>query len=159
MKHAALSLILFCAPALAAQEKPPVENRAEQPAGAQEYTRATPAPRLGHPLDPADVDVLTGRTKAPSSTGYRLDPLSYAYGSYAGYSTNVAPGRGPRFAGFGQARTPFVPSLFGGTRSGSFFLLGNSPFFAPPFFFFGTRSGTGNSSLFGPSRSGFFFRR
>jgi hypothetical protein len=154
MKHAALSLILFCAPA---QEKPPVENRAEQPAGAQEYTRATPAPQLGHPLDPADVDVLTGRTKAPASTSCRLDPLSYAYGSYGGYSTNVAPVRGPRFAGFGPSRTPFVPSLFGRTRSGSFFFLGNSPLFAPPFFF-RSRSGTGSSFLFGPSRSGFFFR-
>ena len=159
MKHAAFSLILFCAPALVAQEKPPVENRAEQPAGAQEYTRTTPAPRVGHLLDLADVDVLTGRTKAPSSTGYRLDPLSYAYGGYAGYSMNVGPVRGPRFAGIGPARTPFVPSLFGRTRGGSFFFLGNSPFFAPRFFFFGTRSGTGNSSLFGPSRSGFFFRR
>ena len=142
-----------------AQQKPPVESRPEQPAGAQEYTRATPAPQLGHPLDPADVDVLTGRAKAPTSTGYRLDPLSYAYGSYAGYPTNVAPLRAPRFAGFGPARTPFVPLLFGRTRSGSFFFLGNSPFFAPPFFFFRNRSGTGNSFLFGPARSGFFFRR
>lgn len=160
MKHAALCSILFCAPALVAQEKPPFEHGPEQPTGAQEYTRATPAPQLGHPLNPADVDVLTGRMKTPASTSYRLDPLSYVYGSYAGYPGNVAPWRASRFAGFGPARRPFVPLLLGRTRGGSFFSLGNSPVFAVPFSpRVRSRSGAGDSFPFAPARSGFFFRR
>jgi hypothetical protein len=160
MKHAALCLILFCAPALVAQEKPRLERGPEQPAGAQEYTRATPAPQLGHPLDPADVDVLTGKMKAPASASYRLDPLSYVSGSYAGYPDNVAPWRAPRFAGFGPARRPFVPLLGGRTRGGWFFSLGNSPVFALPFSLrVRGRWGTRDSFLFPPARSGIFLRR
>ena len=134
MKPLALCVILFCAPALLAQENPPAS---EQPAQTQEQTqtRATPAPQLGHPLDPADVDVLTGKTKAQTNTGYRVDPLSYAYGyGYAGMQG---------YRGRGWGRTPF---LFGRTGGGSFFFFGNPGFFAPNLFF-------------RPGRGGFFFRR
>jgi len=135
MKHLTLCLVLFFAPALMAQEKPQEKPPApEQPGQTQEQsqTRATPAPQLGHPLDPADVDVLTGKTKAPANAGYRVDPLSYAYG-YAGTQP---------YAGFGRGRAPF---LFGRTGGGSFFFFGNSVFFPPPVFF-------------GAGRFGFFFR-
>ncbi len=140
MKQVALCLILLCAPALMAQEKQPVP---EQPPQTHEQTqsRATPAPQLGHPLDPADVDVLTGKTKAPENTGYRVDPLSYAYGSYSGYPGIDTAGRAQRYTGF----SPRTSLLFARTRRGSFFFLGNVPFFAPPSFFF-----------FGPGRGSFF---
>ena len=134
MRYLALCLALFCAPLLLAQEKQPTP---EQPTQTQEQAqaRATPAPQLGHPLDPADVDVLTGKTKPSDNTGYRVDPLSYAYGyGYAGTQG---------YAGRGWGRTPF---LFGRTGGGSFFFLGNPGFFAQRFFF-------------GPGRCHFFFHR
>jgi len=159
MTKTLLAVLLVVAPGLLAQETPASQARPEEAAPARTQTQAMPAPQLGHPLDPADVDVLTGKTKAAASTGYPLDPLSYECGSKGGYPANVAPWRTPRFAGFGPASTRFGPLLFGRMRSGSFFFIGNSPFFSPPFFFFTGRSGTGNSFLFGPTRSGFFFRR
>jgi hypothetical protein len=137
MKPLALAVVLFCAPALVAQEKPPAENRPEQPTETQGYSRATPAPQLGHPLDPADVAVLTGKTKEPANAGYRVDPLSYAYGSYSGYLGIEGTGRGQRYTGF----SPRTSLLFARTRRGSFFFLGNSPFSAPPPFFFGRGRG------------------
>jgi hypothetical protein len=132
MKPLVLCVVLFCAPVLLAQEKRPAP---EQPAQTQEQaqTRATPAPQLGHPLDPADVDVLTGKTKTSANCGYRVDPLSYGYGyAYAGAQ---------RYEGYGWGRTPF---LFGRTGGGSFFFFGNAGFFAPRFL--------------GPGRGGIFFR-
>jgi len=139
MKPLALCIVLFCAPTLLAQEKQPVP---EQPPQTQEQTqtRATPAPQLGHPLDPADVDVLTGKTKPQQTNAvpYPVDPLSYAYGSYAAYPQGNGAWGTRRYASFGPARTPF---LFGRTRRGSFF-FGNPGFFAPPLSFFGGGRGS-----------------
>jgi hypothetical protein len=133
MKPTAICLVLLCAPALMARAQQPAENRPQQPAATQEYTRATPAPQLGHPLDPADVDVLTGKTKAPGNAGYRVDSLSYAYGSDYGYAA-----RGRGYAGFGRGRSPL---LIGRMPRGSFFFFGNPRFFAPRPFFFGLGRG------------------
>jgi hypothetical protein len=77
MKRALIVVALFAVPLLIAQQQDssasaePTQATATQPAA---------APKLGHPLDPADVDVLTGKDKARSAVSY-----GYAYPGALGY--------------------------------------------------------------------------
>ncbi len=153
MKKALFAFLVLCAPALLAQETQPVQNRPEQPAAAEPRPQVAPAPQLGHPLDPADVDVLTGKNKAHIAPAYRVDP--YAYGAYSGYPVNVAPWSASRLT-----RTTAGPLFLAG-RAGnrSFFVIGNAGGFVPPLFFFTRGLGTGGGFFFAPVRPGFFFFR
>ncbi len=153
MKKALFALLVLCVPALLAQEAPTAQNRPEQPPVVEPRSQATPAPQLGHPLDPADVDVLTGKNKAQTTPAYRVDP--YAYAAYSGYPANVAP--------WGPSRLARIPSssLFLAGRAGnrSFFVIGNTGGFVPPLFLFGLGRGIGTGFFFAPVRPGFFFFR
>ena len=153
MKKALFGFLVLCAPALLAQETPTAQDRPEQPAVAEPRSQVTPAPQLGHPLDPAYVDVLTGKSKAHTTPAYRVDP--YAYAAYSGYPVNVAPWSPSRLA-----RTTTGPLFLAG-RAGnrSFFVFGNTGGFVPPLFFFGPGRGTRTGFFFAPVRPGFFFFR
>lgn len=153
LRNASWILVMLAAPAFVlAQEtqqsqppKPPEKPAAEaqkapeqQPAPAPtaaEKLRAQfpPAPKPGHPLDPADVDVLTGKSR-----------FSNPYGPY-GSRIVVDP-----YSGFGYQRggTRFDPSVFstpggsmlsgftfGDTADRRFFLLDNSRAGMPVLFF------------------------
>jgi len=158
---------LLALPSLLAQQAPPPPNKPEEPRTAQEKpqaqeqqarSQAQAAPKLGHPLDPADVDILTGKTKssaAPSYGGYA--PAPYPYLSYP---VNVAEYSPSRSLGWNSlASPPFVPLAFGRFNGQNFFVIGNTTSFGPPLFFFG-RGRTGfNSFFFAPARPGFIFRR
>ncbi len=136
-------LVMLAAPAFVlaqesqqSQQKPPEKPAAEaqkapeQPApapaptaGAKLRAQFPPAPKLGHPLDPADVDILTGKNKPAN-----------AYGPY-GYRATVDP-----YSGFGY---PMSGSRFGQSTldlSGEFsspraFSLRNSQAGLPILFF------------------------
>jgi len=105
-------------------EKPAVEEQKapEQAApAAKPRSLYPPAPKPGHPLDPADVDVLTGRTKSSNPYGrygYPLlvDPYAYAGGSRFG-GTYFNPSGG-------DARPALPPVAFGRVNGRRFFLLG-----------------------------------
>ncbi len=152
MKKALLVALVICAPGLLAQETGPAQNRPEQPAAVEPRPQAAPAPQLGHPLDPADVDILTGKNKVPSIPAYRVDP--YAYAAYSGYPVNVAPWSASRFT---RTTSPFFLAGRAGNRS--FFVIGNTGGFVPPLFFFARGRGTGSPFFFAPVRPGFFFLR
>ncbi len=66
MRKAWLTLLMLALPATLA---------AQQPA---------PAPKPGHPLDPADVMTLSAK---PQTTSYSYNPYPAAYWSYSGYGT------------------------------------------------------------------------
>lgn len=153
MKRALFVVLVFCAPGLLAQETGRAQNRPEQPAAVEPRPQAAPAPQPGHPLDPADVDILTGKNKVPSTPAYRVDP--YAYAAYNGYPVNVATWSASRFT-----RTTTSPFFLAG-RAGnrSFFVIGNTGGFVPPLFFFARGRGTGSAFFFAPVRPGFFFLR
>jgi hypothetical protein len=152
MKRVLFFFLVLCAPGLLAQESPPAQNRPEQPAVAESRTQAAPAPQLGHPLDPADVDVLTGKTKAPTNAAPRVDP--YAYAAYSGYPVNVASRSASRL---GRTSGPLLLAGRAGNRS--FFVIGNTGGLVPPLFFFTRGRGTGSTFFFAPVRTGFFFHR
>jgi hypothetical protein len=67
------------------------EKRAEE-------RRAPAAPKLGHPLDPADVDTLTGKNKSSTTSGSYAAPYVYAsyrlgnelYGNSRGFGSSGA---------------------------------------------------------------------
>lgn len=113
-------LLLLAAPAaVLAQEpqqsaqKPPekpvteaqsIEQKPPRPLTTAEKIRAQQpkAPKPGHPLDPADVDVLTGKTRSSNPYGaygarFYVDPYTglayslYGYGARAGDSVLSSP--------------------------------------------------------------------
>ena len=138
-----LAMLLLSATGLFAQEPPKPPARTEEPAAAP--TQAQSAPKLGHPLDPADVDVLTGKSKRASSDAYQAPAISpYGYGGYGGYggfgpySLGASRFGGSQFASVGGSAQPlFAPIAFGRVGNRSFFVIGNTSSFGAPFFFFG----------------------
>src|SRR5574337_1489133 len=127
MKKTLLIVLILSAQRLLAQGSPPAPNRPEEPQQAQAQPTATAAPKPGHPLDPADVDVLTGKTKAPRNAGHVVEVSPYGYAGYAGYPVNVAQYSPSQFARVTTAtQPPFVPLLFGRAGNRSFLLIGNT---------------------------------
>lgn len=147
IRNAFWILLMLAMPALVlaqqsqqSQQKPPEKPAAEkqkapeQPAPAPVPTTAEklraqfpPAPKPGHPLDPADVDVLTGKSKPANPYGpygYRVvaDPYSgFGYpmtGSRFNQSVFSTPG-GSMLSGV----PPFAFGDVGGRRS--FFVNGS----------------------------------
>ncbi len=128
IRHAFWILLMLAMPALVlaqetqqSQQKPPEKPAAETqkapekpPPTAAERLRAQqpPAPKPGHPLDPADVDVLTGKNKPTNP-----------YGPYGGRIV-VDP-----YSGFGypMGMSRFDQSIFS-TPGGS--MLSGTPSFA-----------------------------
>jgi len=147
MKRASiLAILLSFSPGLCAQQpQQPREAEATAPAAAAQSTDSgernaeplgtpasipTAAPKPGHPLDPHDVDVLTGKAdreaRASRGTVY-VSPGGYGYGQSA-------------VGGMGVMRTrPFSPGVFGNANGSRFFFFGSRPFtifpnfFPPPF--------------------------
>ncbi len=124
-------------PAEEAQKAPEQPTPPPPPTLAQRLrAQFPPAPKPGHPLDPADVDVLTGKSKAASPYGpygYRVmvDPYSgfgYPSGS-TGLNDSVfsTPG-GSRYSGF----PPFAVGQLGGRR---FFFVNGTQAGLPILFF------------------------
>lgn len=152
LRNASWVLVMLAAPAFVlAQDtqqsqppKPPEKPAAEaqkapeQPAPAPtaaEKLRAQfpPAPKPGHPLDPADVDVLTGKTRSSNPYGVYgsrmvVDPYSgFGYqlgGTRFNPSVFSTPG-GSMLSGF----------TFGDTGGRRFSLLNNSRAGMPILFF------------------------
>lgn len=109
-------------PAAAAEPAPPVPSPEAAPAPS-----AQPAPVLGHPLDPADVATLTGRS---SGTAPYAPTYGYYYPPYAGGYPMAAPlFGGSQFSGGPWATPMFSPFAFG---RGNLFVFRNG--FAPPLF-------------------------
>jgi len=82
----AILVLAMAAPVLAqTQEKPQAPARTEEGTAAPAPPQAKPAPKLGHPLDPADVDVLTGKANRTTGANRPVEVLPYGYGGYAGY--------------------------------------------------------------------------
>ena len=102
MKAALLAtFLLLLAPIVVAQQTPnPQDEQAPAPV-------ASSAPQPGHPLDQADVDVLTGKNK-PQSTQYRAVPY---------YSINPNGTMGYGVMGYGRNRNF---GLLGGRPLGAF---------------------------------------
>jgi hypothetical protein len=145
MRKLLLIVLILSARSALAQEaasttqNPPEENRATQ-------TQAKPAeaPKPGHPLDPADVDVLTGKNKAgvQSLYGYgaQVTPyLSYSLGDYGSAGSRMYDG--------GLNRLPILPLLGRHSRALDFFLFDSSSFVGPRRFFFNHRAAA-NSFFF-----------
>jgi hypothetical protein len=87
---------------------------------------------LGHPLDPADVDILTGHSGNQRQTAYQA-----GYGPYYPYAGSVPLYGNGRFSGGNWGMGMFGPIRFG--RSSLFLFHGGV--FAPPLF--------GHSGFFG----------
>jgi hypothetical protein len=154
LRNAFWILVMLAAPAFVlAQEtqqsqppKPPekpateAQKAPEQPAPAQTpaaklRAQFPPAPKPGHPLDPADVDVLTGKNKSanpygPYGTRVVVDPYSgFGYpmsGSRFGQSTLDMSGEFPTPRAFSlrnsRAGMPILFLNHGSNRS--FIFLG-----------------------------------
>lgn len=135
----ALIAIALAAPLLMAQQE---DSSAPAPEPAQVTQSAQPsaAPKLGHPLDPADIDVLTGKDKARSASAY-----GYAYPGSLGYGYGYASPSiaadvttrtsTPLSLGFFHRRPVIIFSdahsaIFFGTRRGHGFLTPGD-FFSP----------------------------
>ncbi len=89
---------------------------------AQVLPQAKPAPKLGHPLDPADVAILTGKAKASAESHSRLYAMPYLYFSYP---MNASLFSQPLFAPVTTAtQPPFVPLLFGRVGERPFIVIG-----------------------------------
>ena len=156
MRRALWIVMILTAHGVLAQETPPAQNRSEETRAARGQSQAQAAPKLGHPLDPADVDVLTGKTKPSEAPGYRYE---VAPSPYASYPVNVAGYVRGRALGSNSLAPPFTPLLFGRGRGRSFFLIGNTTGFSRSLFFL-SRGRTGSSTFFfTPARPGFFFFR
>jgi hypothetical protein len=117
-RAAILTLLLFLAPALRAQQPTPPKEPpapavapANSPADTQDTQAAqvpdqAAAPKLGHPLDPHDVDVLTGKADRDARA---MAPRATPYMSVGGYDYGLQ--------GFGRGRNmrlgAFSPFFFG----------------------------------------------
>ncbi|HLJ24680.1 MAG TPA: hypothetical protein VKT71_11280 [Candidatus Acidoferrales bacterium] len=94
------AVVLLMVPALRAQQTAPTD--AQPPASSQAEPQAAPQPatqnpnaqtqlpadiRPGHPLDPADVDVLTGKRDREMEAARRsaVPVMAGAYGEYGNY--------------------------------------------------------------------------
>lgn len=138
MKRAAfLAVLFFAAQVVWAQQeesKPaapnPPESSQTNPASQNNANQAqtpTAAPRLGHPLDPADVDTLTGKADR-SARGYSPGYVPYMYGhGSAGYGGRYG-------SGSTQTSPPFVPLAFGNVNGRSFIVIGSTFRGTPPLF-------------------------
>lgn len=126
MKAALLAAVLLVATATLAQQTPTPQQ--DQPVASPADT-ASAAPQPGHPLDPADVDILTGKNKPEGRRGYAQPYYSvspYGYSGSSGY-------RGMnRSFGLLNRRTPFG---FFGSGSGLVF-FGRGLFTPAPVFIF-----------------------
>jgi hypothetical protein len=83
-------------------------NLASQPNDATSAQAQTSAPKLGHPLDPRDVDILTGKAdREARAQSPRVNSYPYDYGGL-GYRTSrgLLGGWSTRMGG------PFVPFVF-----------------------------------------------
>jgi hypothetical protein len=116
MKKLLVVLIWVSLTALA--QSPPQNSNA--PAQTPEQSRWK-APAPGHPLDPADVAILTGKANGAAR------PAGYAYSAYPAY----APGWQPNWFGTplftpvtNATRPPFGPIFF--QRRNSVFVFGGS---------------------------------
>lgn len=138
MRTASLLVLLLMTSLLWAQEPssapPPPPPAAAEPAppapeAAPTTPTAQPAPQPGHPLDPADVLTLTGRsvTSAPAYTR----TASYAYPLYTGGYPGSLPlfGSG-QFSGSNWGMPLFFPIGFG--RGNLFLFHGDG--LVPPLF-------------------------
>lgn len=112
MYRLALLLCLSFSLLVSAQQSAPQHDYSSQsPAG------VTPAmmkaPEQGHPLDPHDVAVLTGKDKAPETTAYQNAGPYLASGYGYGYGTGFGMNTRAPFAGDapGSWRDLSVPSL------------------------------------------------
>jgi len=131
-----LAVLILSVPLLRAQEQKPSPRTEEQPTAASQ-PQAKPAPKLGHPLDPADVDVLTGKNKQNAGPARPVEVLPYGY---AGYGVYLGYGRfgstwGTSRLG-GSAQPLFAPIAFGRIGNRSFFVVGNASSFGSSAFFF-----------------------
>jgi hypothetical protein len=129
----------------AAEAQKPAEQAAPAQAPAPTFSSVAPkkpvstyppAPKPGHPLDPADVDVLTGKSKAPSTYGpygYRLMVDPYSGFGYPSGSTglNDPVFSSPSLSNFSGV-PPFAFGQFGGRR----FVFVNGAQAGLPFLFF-----------------------
>jgi hypothetical protein len=139
----------FAQEAASTTQNPPPENR-----GAQTQAKPAEAPKLGHPLDPADVDVLTGKNKAGAQSPYggygaRATPyLSYSLGDYGSAGSRMYDNSGNRL--------PFLPLLGRHSRATDFFFFDSSSFVGPRRFFFNHRAAANSFFFFsGFGRGGF----
>ena len=139
----AILVLAMATPVLAqTQEKPQAPARTEEGTAAPAPPQAKPAPKLGHPLDSADVDVLTGKANRTTGANRPVEVLPYGYGGYAGYgrfgySMGTSRFGGSQFAPVGGSAQPlFAPIAFGRVGNRSFFVVGNTGSFGAPFFFF-----------------------
>ena len=138
MKRAiSLAGLLFTASSLWAQQPPPKPEEpkpapAVQPANSSgndqspattQTQQPNPALKQGHPLDPHDVDVLTGKADRDARAAA---PRATPYVGMNGY--------GPGLNGWnnGSAAPHFV---FGSINGKPFFVFGNTPGVVPPLFF------------------------
>jgi hypothetical protein len=155
MRRPLLVVLILVAQSVLAQEPPPAQNPPEPARPAPAQTQAAPKP--GHPLDPADVDVLSGKNKALSSGayGYAASPsLYWSYPLGRGAYSSTRP-----FGNRSFSSLPGLPLLRRGFGARSFFLFDTRRLFSPSLFFFnGGRSGP--SFFFSaPVRSRFSFHR
>ncbi len=148
MKRAAfLAVLLFAPQNLCAQQQsqeppqpaPAVNTAAESvpPSTTAQAQAPTSAPKLGHPLDPADVDILTGKADR-AARGYagRGVPYasSYGYGG-TGYQFGQSQSGPSLFAPVSTATSPpFVPLAFGQVGNRPFAVFGSTIPIAPLFF-------------------------
>lgn len=151
-----LIILIWMVQGVLAQERPPTPKQPEETGAMQGQSQAQPAPKLGHPLDPADVDVLTGKTKTSGARGDRPEAAPYPSMSYPVNAAGYLPSRSLRSSSLFSL--PFAPRVFGRAHGRSSLLLGDTTGFAPPLFLF-TRGhiGSGNFASFPPAHLGFFF--
>src|ERR1700693_4471378 len=91
--------VLLVVPALRAQQDETKEIPAqaapqETTENSNEQNSLPEAIRPGHPLDPADVDILTGKRDREIEASRRIDPYAVSgYGAYSGaYALNTRRG-------------------------------------------------------------------
>ncbi len=159
MKKTLLIVLALSVPALRAQQ-PAAGSRTEEQKPAPASQESKPAPQLGHPLDPADVDVLTGKAKNLNARGQRGEVLPYG----VGYPINVAQYDARQLGQAGATIGAGLPTevLLGRSGNRSFLGIGNTPaFLPPPVFFTGRFTGRRFAGRRLPGRvgSGFVFRR
>lgn len=156
MRKLLLVVLLLAGQSLLAQEPPPAQKPPEQTAPAPAQPQA--APKLGHPLDPADVDVLTGKNKAPASGAYGYSATPYLYLNYP--LGQAAYGSSRPFGNRSFASLPAMPFFRSGFRARSLFFFDTRNLFSPRLFFSGFgRTGTSTFFFSTPARPAFHFRR
>lgn len=122
VKAFVVALGLVFVPGLMAQEQEPA-TPAEESRQTKSSAGASPAPKLGHPLDPADVDVLTGKDRARKNP-YR----EYGYGDPGSmYGYGYGPSSSPSIAADVTTRTSSPVSL-AFSRGRTAIVIGNAPF-------------------------------